>query len=318
MVARSEIMNKLAFVFPGQGSQYVGMGKELVEKYSIAQKIFDEASESMGYDMKKLCFEGPEEELIKTENTQPAILTVSIAFYNILIQYNIEPSVVAGLSLGEYSALVSAGAINFKDGLRLVKVRGKYMQEEVPLGVGGMAAIIGLHKEKVLEACSKASPFGIVEPANYNSPIQTVISGEIKAVEEAVKICKEFGAKKAVMLPVSAPFHSSLLVGAGEKLKAELDSIDIKDFKYKIISNVTGDYYADKKEIKDLLIQQVSRPVLWENTVERMIRDGIDTFIEVGPGKVLSGFIKRISKDVKVFNIEDSKSLNNILESIKR
>jgi len=272
----------------------------------------------MGYDIKKICFEGPEEALIKTETTQPAILTVSIAFYNILIQYNIEPSVVAGLSLGEYSALVSAGAINFKDGLRLVKVRGKYMQEEVPLGVGGMAAIIGLHKEKVLEACSKASPFGIVEPANYNSPIQTVISGEIKAVEEAVKICKEFGAKKAVMLPVSAPFHSSLLVGAGEKLKAELDSIDIKDFKYKIISNVTGDYYADKKEIKDLLIQQVSRPVLWENTVERMIRDGIDTFIEVGPGKVLSGFIKRISKDVKVFNIEDSKFLNNILESIKR
>ncbi len=310
-------MNTIAFVFPGQGAQFVGMGKELVEKYDSANKVFEVASESLGYDMKKLCFEGPEEKLKITENTQPAILTMSIATLEVLKEKGITPNMVAGLSLGEYSALVAANVISFEEAVKIVKVRGKYMQEEVPIGVGTMAAFIGLPREKVLEACKEASVVGVVEPANFNSPIQTVISGEIKAVERAVEIGKELGAKKAKVLKVSAPFHSSLLKGAGEKLRRDLEGIELNDYKIPVVANVTADYYPSLSSIKELLVKQVSSPVLWEDSVRKMIDDGVNIFIEVGPGKALSSFIKRISRKVQILNVEDITSLEKTLSKLK-
>lgn len=309
-------MTKLAFVFPGQGAQYVGMGKDLISDYKIADEIFQKASSALGYDMKKLCFEGPENELKKTENTQPAILTVSMAIYNILNHHGLKPNALAGLSLGEYSALVAANTISFEEAVKLVKARGSYMQSEVPLDKGTMAAFIGLEKSRVIEACEKASKYGVVEPANYNSPIQIVISGEVDAVKKAVEFGKELGAKKAVLLPVSAPFHSSMLKGAGEKLKKELEEINFAPITIPIVSNVTAEYYTSQNEIKNLLIQQVSSPVLWEDSIVKMINDGITTFVEVGPGKALSGFIKRISKEVNILNVEDFISLEKTLKAL--
>ncbi|SHJ95676.1 [Acyl-carrier-protein] S-malonyltransferase [Paramaledivibacter caminithermalis DSM 15212] len=309
-------MRKIAFVFPGQGAQYVGMGKEFVENFKIANDVFEKASNSLGYDMKKLCFEGPEEELKKTENTQPAILTASIASYEVLKEHGIEPKIVAGLSLGEFSALVASKVMAFEDAVRVVKARGKYMQEEVPIGVGTMAAFIGLDREKVIEACNRASEFGVVEPANFNSPIQIVISGEVKAVEKAVKIGKELGAKKAKILKVSAPFHSSMLYGAGEKLAKELHKIELNDFIYPVVANVTADYYDSISSVNELLVRQVSNSVLWEDSVRKMILDGVNTFVEVGPGKALSGFIKRISRDVQILNVEDMTSLEKALKAL--
>lgn len=310
------MMRKIAFVFPGQGAQYVGMGKEFADNYSIANDIFERASNSLGYDMKELCFEGPEEELKKTENTQPSILTASIAAYEVLKQHGHMPEIVAGLSLGEYSALVAANVISFEDAVKVVKARGKYMQEEVPLGVGTMAAFVGLGRDKVLEACKKASEFGVVEPANFNSPMQIVISGEVKAVEKAVEIGKELGAKRALVLNVSAPFHSSMLKGAGEKLGNELDKVELNDFTYPVVANVTADYYDSASSVKKLLVDQVSSSVLWEDSVRRMIDDGINTFVEVGPGKALCGFIKRISREVQLLNVYDSASLEKTLKAL--
>lgn len=309
-------MKKIAFVFPGQGAQYVGMGKEFVENFKIANDVFEKASDSLGYDMKKLCFEGPEEELKKTENTQPAILTASIAIYEVLKEHGHKPEIVAGLSLGEFSALVASNVMSFEDAVRVVKARGKYMQEEVPIGVGTMAAFIGLERDKVIEACNRASEYGVVEPANFNSPIQIVISGEVKAVEKAVEIGKELGAKKAMVLNVSAPFHSSMLYGAGEKLTNELDKIDLGNFNYPVVANVTSEYYESVASVKELLVKQVSNAVLWEDSVRKMIADGINTFVEVGPGKALSGFIKRISRDVEILNVEDMKSLEKTLKAL--
>ncbi len=309
-------MKKIAFIFPGQGAQYVGMGKDFAENYEVANDIFKRASDALGYDMKELCFEGPEEELKKTENTQPSILTASIAIYEVLKQYGHLPEIVAGLSLGEYSALVAANAISFEDAVKVVKARGKYMQEEVPLGVGTMAAFVGLERSKVLESCEKASEFGVVEPANFNSPMQIVVSGEVKAVEKAVEIGKELGAKRALLLNVSAPFHSSMLKGAGEKLSIELDKVELNDFIYPVVANVTADYYDGTASIKKLLVDQVSSPVLWEDSVRKMIDDGVNTFVEVGPGKALSGFIKRISKEVQLLNVQDSASLEKTLKTL--
>lgn len=309
-------MSKIAFVFPGQGAQYVGMGKDFVENFKIANDVFEKASDSLGYDMKKLCFEGPEEELKKTENTQPAILTASIAIYEVLKEHGHKPEIVAGLSLGEFSALVASNVMSFEDAVRVVKARGKYMQEEVPIGVGTMAAFIGLERDKVIEACNKASEYGIVEPANFNSPIQIVISGEVKAVEKAVEIGKELGAKKAMVLNVSAPFHSSMLCGAGEKLENELDKIELGNFTYPVVANVTSEYYQSISAVKELLVKQVSNAVLWEDSVKKMISDGINTFVEVGPGKELSGFIKRISRDVEILNVEDMASLEKTLKAL--
>lgn len=304
---------KIAFIFPGQGAQYVEMGKELAGKYPEVMDVFTEADKALDFSISEMCFEGPEEDLNKTEFTQPTVLATSYAIYKILEKRGIKADAVAGLSLGEYTGLVVSGAIEFKDALRLVQKRGKYMQEEVPLGIGGMAAIMGLDKDPVLEVCEESKEFGIVEPANFNCPKQIVLAGEIEALEKAVEIAKTKGAKKAVMLPVSAPFHSSMLVGAGEKLAKELESIEIKELSIPLVTNVTGDY-VKVDDVKSTLKKQVSSSVLWENCMDRLIKDGFDTFVEIGPGKSLSKFMKRISKDVKCFNIEDEKSLIKTFE----
>ncbi len=309
-------MRKIAFVFPGQGAQYVGMGQELANEYAVANQVFEEASEAIGYDMKALCFDSSVEELKQTEKTQPSILTASIAAYKVLLEKGIHPEGVAGLSLGEYSALVATGVLNFKDAVKVVKQRGKYMQEEVPAGVGAMAAVLGLAGDLVEEACKEASDTGIVEPANYNCPGQLVIAGEVKSVEVAAEKCREKGAKKVVMLPVSAPFHTSMLKGAGVKLSSELTDLTFGSFTYPLVANVTADYVNSSEEVKGLLIDQVSSPVMWENSIKKMVEDGFNTFIEVGPGKALSKFIKKISRDVEIYNVEDLKSLEKTLEKL--
>lgn len=309
-------MSKIAFLFSGQGAQYVGMGKEIAKEYKSSDMIFEEASEALGFDTKKMIFESDDETLKITENTQPAILITSIACMQPLKEQGIIPEAVAGLSLGEYSAHVAAETIEFKVAVPLLKKRGKYMQEAVPLGKGTMAAILGLEREKVLMVCEKASVEGIVEPANFNCPDQIVIAGEIKAVDKAMEIAKEEGARRAMILPVSAPFHCSMLKPAGDKLKKELDKINLKDIKIPVVTNVTSEYILDKSKVKDLLVRQVSSPVLFEDSINNMLDKGIDTFIEIGPGKVLSGFVKKISRDVKTLNVDDISSLNKTLSEI--
>jgi [acyl-carrier-protein] S-malonyltransferase len=293
------------------------MGKELAQNYKEAMNIFDLASERLGIDMKKLCFEGDEEELKKTENTQPSILTVSIALLEVLKLKGIEPQIAAGLSLGEYSALVASKAISFTDAVALVKKRGKYMQEAVPAGEGTMAAIMGIERESVMECLKMASSYGVVEAANFNCPGQVVIAGHTRAVEKACSILKERGARKAIMLPVSAPFHSSLLKPAGEKLAAELENVNISDNELPVVSNVNAQVIMNKYEIKRCLIEQVSSSVLWEDSIRRMIDMGVDTFIEVGPGRTLSAFVKKIDKNLYVHNVENIDTLENTIVSIR-
>lgn len=283
---------KTAFVFPGQGSQAVGMGKDLAEKY------LDEASQILGFDLKKICLEGPEEELKKTEITQPAILTVSIAAFELLKSRGAPlPAAVAGHSLGEYSALVSASALSFRDAVKIVHLRGKFMQEAVPLGEGAMAAVMGAENGKIEEICAEV---GGVWPANYNSPGQVVISGKKEKVEAAGEKLKTAGAKRVIPLAVSAPFHCPLMQPAADKLKTELDRIEVKDAKIPVIANVTADYVLKGADIRDLLIKQVTCPVLWENSVKKMAADGITNFVEVGSGKVLSGLIKKTERNAQV------------------
>ncbi|SDZ02117.1 [acyl-carrier-protein] S-malonyltransferase [Proteiniborus ethanoligenes] len=313
-------MRKIAFLFPGQGAQYIGMGKEIAEKYPSANKIFQISNESLNLDLKNLCFEGPDEELMKTEFTQPAILTTSVAILKVIGEHGINAEICAGLSLGEYTALVYSNVLSFEEAVKLVKKRGRFMQEAVPEGKGAMAAIIGLDNSLVMEAMDKARTKGVVEGANYNCPGQIVISGEVEAVKDACTIAKELGAKKATLLSVSAPFHCSLLKNAGDKLKDELVNVSINQPIKKIISNVTGDYIINSDEIKDLLTKQVSMPVLWEKSIEQMIDDGINTFIEIGPGKTLIGFAKKISKkydnEFDYFNVENIETLDNLLTKI--
>jgi len=303
-------MGKIAFIFPGQGAQYVGMGKQLAEEFKSADAIFDQANEALGFDVKKMIFESDDETLKVTENTQPAILTTSIACLQALLEKGIKADVTAGLSLGEYSAHVAAGTISFADAVALVRKRGKYMQEAVPLGVGTMAAVLGLDGAAVVECCKAASDVGVVEPANFNCPGQLVVAGEVKAVEKVVELCKEKGAKRSMLLPVSAPFHCSLLKPAGDMLSKELEKVNVNDMQIPVVTNVTAEYLKDASKVKELLVRQVSSPVLWENSVIAMLNDGVDTFIEIGPGKVLSGFIKKISKEARTFNVEDIDSLN--------
>jgi len=298
-------MKKIAFVFPGQGSQSVGMGKDFA-----GSELFEKANQVLGFDLKKLCLEGPEDELKKTAITQPAIFTISAIIFEALKSNGLNASACAGHSLGEYSALFAAGALSFEDCVKVVNLRGTFMQEAVPIGKGSMAAIIGLSAEKVKEICASA----FAEPANYNSPTQIVISGRKEAVQKAMALCKESGAKRVIELQVSAPFHSTLMKPAQDKLAEELGKIKINNASVPVVSNVTAKPVQDAGEIRELLIKQVTSPVLWTDSIKNMSLDGINTFVEVGPKKVLSGLIKTIDKSVAILNAEDNASIENTLK----
>ncbi|MGI6491619.1 MAG: ACP S-malonyltransferase [Peptococcaceae bacterium] len=309
---------KIAFVFPGQASQYVGMGKELCEKYPEAAAVYEQADATLGFSLSRLCFEGPREELDQTAITQPAVLTTSIACLAALQKAGGPvPAAVAGHSLGEYSALVAAGSLSFSDAVRLVRKRGQFMQEAVPLGAGGMAAVMGLAGKEVAAVCQRAGGPGVVEAANLNCPGQVVIAGTNEGLNAAEPLLKEAGARRVIPLAVSAPFHSSLMLPAGERLAAELEQVTLSEPLLPVVANVSADYVRTAPEIKASLIKQVSSPVRWEECIMRLVDDGIKTFIEVGPGKVLSGLNKKICRDVLQFNVEDLASLEKVLALTK-
>ncbi len=294
------------------------MGKDFCEQYEVAKKLFKEADEALGYSIKDMCFEGPAEDLKLTANTQPAILTMSVIANEILKEHGIQPDVVGGHSLGEYSALVAADVMDFQDAVLLVHKRGQFMQEAVPVGQGGMAAIIGLSDEVIVEACEKATKTaGEVQAVNFNCPGQTVIAGTTAGVEAAVETLKAAGAKKAVVLPVSAPFHSTLMKPAAVKLAAELDKVDIRDAKIPVVSNYTGKLETSAADIKANLIAQADHPVKWIDCVKTMQEFGADVFVEAGPGKTLCGFNRRIDKALTSMNVENLESLQKTLDYFK-
>ncbi len=304
----------IAFIFPGQGSQVVGMGKELAENYPIARQTFEEADEAMGYKLSQLCFEGPEEELRLTEVTQPAILTASVAALRVLEGRIARPAFVAGHSLGEYSAHVAAGTIGFADAVRTVRNRGRYMQEAVPVGVGAMAAILGMELEKVTAVCQEAAQGEVCSPANINSPEQIVISGITAAVERGVKLADERGAKRAKLLPVSAPFHCSLMKPAQDRLQPELEQLKMHKPVYPVACNVETSFVTDEARAVETLVAQVTGAVKWEQSMRLLIAEGVQTFIEIGPGKVLCGLMRQIDRSKTCLNVGDEASLAKTLE----
>jgi len=309
-------MGKVAFVFPGQGSQYPGMGKELADKYPVARAVFEEADKALGVSIWNMCCEGTEDELKLTANTQPAILAVSVAAARVLAEKGITADFVAGHSLGEYSALVAAESLSFSDAIKLVRKRGTYMQEAVPPGEGAMAAIMGLSPAVVQDACKRAAEDGICSPANINSPDQTVISGHASAVKRAVEIASQQGAKRAVILAVSAPFHSALMMPAQVKLEKDLRATKFSNVKIPLVTNVDADTIETGDQARDALVRQVTMPVRWEESMRMLLDEGVTTFIEVGPGRVLTGLMRQIERSVTTLNVEDEKSLQATVEKI--
>jgi [acyl-carrier-protein] S-malonyltransferase len=308
--------SKIALIFPGQGSQVVGMGKELADKYPVARETFEEADHALGYKLSQLCFDGPEEQLRQTEITQPAILTVSVAALRVLETRIPKPCYVAGHSLGEYSAHVASATFSFANAVRTVRNRGKYMQEAVPIGVGSMAAILGMDFEKVAAICIEAAEGEVCSPANINSPDQVVISGNTPAVERATKLADERGAKRAKVLPVSAPFHCSLMKPAQDRLKEDLKKLSMQKPVYPVACNVDADLVVDDLRAFDTLLRQVTGSVRWEQCMRLLIAEGIDTFIEVGPGKVLCGLMRQIDRSKTCMNVGDDASLTKTLETL--
>jgi [acyl-carrier-protein] S-malonyltransferase len=305
-----------AFVYSGQGAQYFGMGQELYNEFEVVRTVFDEASAVLGYDVADLCFV-ENGKLHLTEYTQPAILTVSYALDQLLAEKGIQPDFVAGLSLGEYTALVKANAFSFNEAISLVAKRGKYMSEAVPAGRGKMAAVMNAERSVIEESCREASETAYVAPANYNMPTQIVIGGEIEGVDKAIEILESKGVKRIIPLNVSGPFHTALLHPAAVRLEAALSEVTVEEPKIPVIGNTEADIVA-KDAIKGLLVRQIESPVLWEDSVRKLIDLGVDTFVEVGPGTTLSKFIKKINKEVAVYNVEDAKSLNKTLEALQK
>lgn len=310
-------MAKTAYIFPGQGSQSVGMGKDLYDNFPAAKQVFDEANDALDFSLSEMCFSGDEDDLQLTANTQPAILTTSIAAFRAMEAENFPmPDFVAGHSLGEYSALVAANALSFSDAVKTVRKRGQYMQEAVPVGVGAMAAILGLDLKTVEDACKEAAQNEICSPANINSPAQIVIAGNESAVDRAIKILKERGAKRAMKLNVSAPFHCDLMLPAQEKLANDLSEIAYNNLRFPIIENVSAQENSSGGRVKIALTEQVSKPVCWSPSIELLINNGVETFVEVGAGKVLSGLVRQINRDVRSLNVGDAESLKNSLGSL--
>ncbi len=311
-LAYAKNMTDLALLFPGQGSQYAGMGKLLADEYEEARQVFEEADSGLGFPLSRLCFEGPEEELKRTENTQPALLTVSIAAYRVLEKHGIRPVFVAGHSLGEYSALVAAGSLEFKDAVALVRKRGQYMQEAVPAGVGAMAALLKLPEVKLQPVLDEAAQGEVVNAANLNSPDQVVIAGHAKAVERAMELAKAAGAKRAILLQVSAPFHCSLMRPAQQRLKADLDSTGFKDLQFPLINNWQARVITTAGDAREGLYQQVPNSVRWTDSVRALSRRGVKRFIEVGPGTVLLGLCRSIDSTLEGVKFGEPADLDKV------
>ena len=303
----------IAYLFPGQGSQHAGMGKELADNFAVARQVFEEANDALGFDLAALCFNGPEEDLKLTANTQPAILTTSVAALRVLsAETGLVPSFAAGHSLGEYSALVCAGGLAFADAVRVVRQRGTFMQEAVPVGTGSMAAILGLGLDDLAVVCSEAAQGQVVAPANFNSDGQVVIAGHTEAVDRAIVLAKEKGAKRAMPLPVSAPFHCSLMIPAGERLATVLNGIDVGEMTLPVIANVEAAPNQDSARVRELLVKQVSAPVRWQETIASMVELGVDRYVEIGPGKVLSGLAKRMAKGSTIQNVQNAADISSL------
>ncbi len=305
-------MAKLAFIFPGQGSQAVGMGKELFDNYTAAREVFEQADEALGFSLSEMCFSGDEADLQLTANTQPAILTASVAAFRAMESEGFAmPDIVAGHSLGEYSALVAACVLDFADAVRTVRKRGTYMQEAVPVGIGAMAAILGSDVSTIETACADAAEGQVCSPANINSPTQVVIAGDTEAVDRACEILKGRGAKRAIKLNVSGPFHCALMMPAQERLALDLSELSYGGFRFPTVHNVSADINIDSSVVEKALTDQVSSPVRWLESIRRMTGEGVDTFVEVGPGKILSGLVRQIDREVRIMNVDNVESFGN-------